>query len=63
MEENKQNEKAIPLDFIREFLEKKEKETKERGLDHFSEYDYWGYMMINELIIAWNESNRNGATT
>ena len=63
MEENKQNEKAIPLDFIREFLEKKEEETKERGLDSFSEYDYWGYMMINELIIAWNESNRNGATT
>lgn len=63
MEENKQNEKAIPLDFIREFLEKKEKENKERGLDHFSEYDYWGYMMINELIIAWNESNKNGATT
>lgn len=63
MEENKQNEKAIPLDFIREFLEKKEKETKERGIDHFPEYDYWGYMMINELIIAWNESNKNGATT
>lgn len=63
MEENKQNEKAIPLDFIREFLEKKEEETKERGLDHFSEYDYWGYIMIDELIIAWNESNKNGATT
>ena len=63
MEEKLQKENSIPLDFIREFLEKKENETKERGLDHFSEYDYWGYMMINELIIAWNESNKNGTTS